>query len=132
MDERTFNGWVGFAALLVLIVGAIDFFMGLIAIIRGEYYVIHGSQLIVFDTTGWGWITLLLGIAIVLVGLGLGSGAGWARWVAIIVVSFGLLENLLWQGSTGFTLWSLTVITLQIIVIYALTARWNEPAATAA
>ena len=128
MDERTFNGWVGFAALLVLIVGAIDFFMGLIAIIRGEYYVIHGSQLIVFDTTAWGWITLLLGIGIVLVGFALAGGAGWARWVAIIVVSFGLLENLLWQGNTGFTLWSLTVLTLQIIVIYALTARWNEPA----
>jgi hypothetical protein len=128
MDERTWNGWVGFAALLVLIVGAMDFLIGLIAVIRGSYTVVHGSQLIIFDTTGWGWITLLLGIATVLVGLGLAGGASWARWVTLVVVTFGLLEHLLWRGES-VTLWSLTVLAMQIIVIYALTAKWNEPAA---
>ena len=85
------NGWVGFAALLALIIGMIDFIMGLIAIIRGEYYAIHGQQLIIFDTTTWGWVTLLMGIAIVLVGLMLANGSSFARWLTIIVVSVNLL-----------------------------------------
>ena len=69
MGTDSWSGWVGFAALLALIIGMIDFVMGLIAIIRGEYYAIHGQQLIIFDTTTWGWLTLLMGIAIVLIGL---------------------------------------------------------------
>ena len=126
-SSRSWNGWVGFAALLTLIIGTIDFMMGLIAIVRGEYYAIHGNALIVFDTTAWGWITLLIGIAVILVGLALANGSGFARWLVLIVVSFNLLAQLAWLGNTGYPLWSLTVVFLQILVIYALTARWNDP-----
>ena len=94
MGTDSWNGWVGFAALVALIIGMIDFVMGLIAIIRGEYYAIHGQQLIIFDTTTWGWLTLLMGIAIVLVGLALANGSGFARWLTIVVVSVNLLGNL--------------------------------------
>lgn len=120
------SGWIGFAALLMMIIGAIDFFEGLIAIIRGQYFVLHGDQLIVFNTTTWGWITLILGIILVLVGLGLAGGAGWARWVAIIVIVLNLIEQLGWLGNSQYPLWTLTLITLQIIVLFALTARWRD------
>ena len=132
MGTDGWNGWVGFAALLTLIVGMIDFIMGLVAIIRGEYYVIHGQQLIIFDTTTWGWITLLLGIAIVLVGLALANGSSFARWLTIVVVSLNLLANLGWLGNSAYPLWSLTLVALQIIVLYALTARWSRTGAAAA
>ena len=129
MGTDSWNGWVGFAALLTLIVGMIDFVMGLVAIIRGEYYTIHGDQLIIFDTTTWGWITLLIGIAIVLVGLMLANGSSFARWLTIVVVSVNLLSNLGWLGNSAYPLWSLTLVALQIIVLYALTARWNDAGA---
>jgi hypothetical protein len=129
-QSNAWSGWVGFAALLVLVIAAIDVLTGLIAMIRGSYYVIHGSQLIVFDTTAWGAITLIIGLGVAGVGFGLAGGAGWARWIALIVVSLNLLEHLLWLGNAGFTLWGLTLITMQILVIYALTARWNEAAHT--
>ena len=131
MGTDSWNGWVGFAALLTLIVGMIDFVMGLVAIIRGEYYTIHGDQLIIFDTTTWGWITLLIGIAIVLVGLMLANGSSFARWLTIVVVSVNLLSNLGWLGNSAYPLWSLTLVALQIIVLYALTARWNDAGAAA-
>ena len=131
MGTDSWNGWVGFAALLTLIVGMIDFVMGLVAIIRGEYYAIHGDQLIIFDTTTWGWVTLLLGIAIVLVGLMLANGSSFARWLTIVVVSVNLLSNLGWLGNSGYPLWSLTLVALQIIVLYALTARWSDSGAAA-
>ena len=131
MGTDSWNGWVGFAALLTLIVGMIDFVMGLVAIIRGEYYTIHGDQLIIFDTTTWGWITLLIGIAIVLVGLMLANGSSFARWLTIVMVSVNLLSNLGWLGNSAYPLWSLTLVALQIIVLYALTARWNDAGAAA-
>ena len=71
-------GWIGFAGILMLIVGGIDFFQGLIALIEDEYYVPTGSGFLVFDLTGWGWTMLIWGSLLVLGGLGLlagGSGA---------------------------------------------------------
>ena len=44
-------GWIAFAAVMMLVIGTLDFFEGLIAIFRDNYYVLHGNQLIVFDTT---------------------------------------------------------------------------------
>jgi hypothetical protein len=118
-------GWIVFAAVIMLIVGVLDFFEGLIAIIRDNYYVVHGNQLIVFDTTKWGWITLIWGIVLVIAGFGLWTGAGWARWFTIIVVGLNILGQLSWLGSSGYPLWSLVIITLNIIVLYALCARWK-------
>ena len=118
-------GWIVFAAIVMLVVGMLDFFEGLIAIIRGEYYVIHGNQLIVFDTTTWGWITMIFGIVLFLAGLALWGGSGWARWLTIVLVSLNTLGQLSWLGNTQYPLWTLTIIALNIIVIYALTARWG-------
>jgi hypothetical protein len=125
-SARAWSGWIGFAGLLLLIMGAIDFFEGLIAVIRGEYYVLHGDQLVVFDTTTWGWITIILGILLFLVGLGLAGGAGWARWTAIVLIAVNVIQQLGWLGNSQYPLWTLTVITLGIIVLYALTAKWSE------
>ena len=118
-------GWIVFAAVMLLVIGVLDFFEGLIAIIRSNYYVIHGNQLIVFDTTTWGWLTLIWGILLVLAGFGLWSGAGWARWFTIIVVSLNILGQLSWLGASAYPLWALVIITLNIIVLFALTARWQ-------
>jgi hypothetical protein len=124
--SRAWSGWIGFAGLTMLVIGSIDFFEGLIAVIRKTYFVATPSQIIIFDTTTWGWITMILGVLLALVGLGLVSGAGWARWTAIVILVFALLEQLAWLGNSSYTLWTLTVIALEIIVFYALTARWGE------
>ena len=126
--STTWTGWVGFASIMLTIIGAINFFEGLIAVIRDQYYVVHGDQLIVFDTTKWGWLMMIFGVLLFLVGLGLASAQGWARWTAIILVTINLLANLGWLGNSGYPLWTLTVITLEIVVIYALTIRWGEVA----
>ena len=78
-NER-WTGWIGFAGLLLVIIAMIDFFEGLIAIIRGSYYAVTPNQIIVFDTTTWGWLTLIWAVVIGLTGFGLLSGSTWARW----------------------------------------------------
>jgi hypothetical protein len=119
------TGWIVFAAVVMLIVGSIDVFEGLIAVIRKHYYVVTPEQIIVFNVTTWGWLTLIWGIVLILAGLALWSGATWARWFSIVVVGINLLGQLAWLGSTAYPLWTLTGIALSIIVIYALTARWE-------
>ena len=123
--KEPMSGWISFAAIVMLVVGMLDFFEGLIAVIRGQYFVIHGDQLIVFDTTTWGWITMILGIILVLAGFGLWSGAGWARWFTIVVVILNILAQLGWLGNSAYPLWAIVVLTLNVVVLYALTARWE-------
>ena len=38
------GGWIAFAGWLMIIVGLLDFFQGLIAIIRKEYYAIAARR----------------------------------------------------------------------------------------
>ena len=126
--STAWSGWVGFAGWLMVLVGVIDFFEGLIAIIRGQYYVATANQVVVFDTTTWGWLTLLGGIVLLLVGYGLLMRASWARWVAIIAISVNLIGQLGFLGSAAYPLWALTVVGLTFVVLYALIVRWNEAA----
>ena len=52
--KQPMAGWIFFAAVMMLIVGALDLIEGLIAVIRDKYYVLAPDQVIVFDTTTWG------------------------------------------------------------------------------
>jgi hypothetical protein len=128
-SPRAWSGWIGFAGLMMMIIGAIDFFEGLIAVIRKEYYAFTPQGLIIFNTTTWGWLAMIFGIVLFLVGIGLTGGAGWARWVGIILISVNLLGQLGWLGNSQTPIWTLTVVALQIIVLYALTARWQDAGA---
>ena len=90
----SWTGWIGFAAIMLTLIGSITFFEGLVAIIRDEYYVVTGKQVLLFDLTTWGWIMLFWGVLLFLAGLGLAAGSGWARWFAIFVVALNLFGQL--------------------------------------
>ena len=126
MNSKSMAGWIGFAAIVLVIIGAIDFFQGLIALFEDEYYVVTGSGFLVLDLTGWGWTMMIWGVLLVLAGLGLAAGQGWARWFAIVVISLNFIAQLGFLGNTQYPLWSLTAVALNIIVLYALTVRWSE------
>jgi hypothetical protein len=124
--NSAWTGWIAFAGWLMIIVGALDFLQGLIAIIRDQYYVLTADQIIVFDLTTWGWITLIWGIVVALAGLSLLSGAGWARWFTIVVGSLNFIVQLGFVGGAQYPLWALTALALTAVVLYALIVRWDE------
>jgi hypothetical protein len=128
MNSKSMAGWIGFAGILLVIVGSIDFFQGLIALFEDEYFVVTASGFLVVDLTAWGWIMLIWGVLLISAGLGLASGQGWARWLAIVVVALNFIVQLGFLGNSQYPLWSLTVMALNVIVLYALTARWSESA----
>jgi hypothetical protein len=120
------TGWVGFAGLLMILIGFLDLFQGLIAIIRDKYYLVTPQQIILFDMTTWGWITLIWGIVVGLAGFALLTGSGWARWFTIVVASLNIVVQLGFVGSSQYPLWALTVLALNVITLYALIVRWGE------
>ena len=124
--SKSMAGWIGFAGILMLIVGSIDVVQGLIALFEDDYYVVTRSGFLVVDLTGWGWIMLIWGLLLVLAGGALLSGQSWARWFTIIAVSVNFLVQLGFLGNSSYPLWTLTALALNVIVLYALTARWSE------
>ena len=81
MNSKSMAGWIGFAGILILIVGMLDFFQGLIALFRDNYYVVSASGFIVVDLTKWGWIMLIWGVLLVLAGIGTPRRAGMGTLV---------------------------------------------------
>ena len=127
MPSRTFwAGWVGFAGILMVVIGILEFFEGLVAIVRDNYYVFAPGQLIVFDVTKWGWITMLWGVVVLLAGWGLLSGATWARWFTIVVGVINFVAQLGFVGNSQYPLWAITVLALNVLVLYALIVRWDD------
>jgi len=127
MASRGFwAGWVTFAGILMVVIGFLDFFEGLIAVIRGQYYFVGTQQIIVFNVTTWGWIAMIWGVVMLLAGWGLLSGATWARWFTIVVGSINFFVELGFLGNTTTPLWTLIVLSLNILVLYALIVRWED------
>ena len=126
MNARSMSGWIGFGGLMMIVLGGLAILEGLIAIFEDEYFVVTQSGYLVFDLTGWGWIMLIWGILLILVGFALVSGQSWARWTSIALVGLNILGQLGFLGNANYPLWALTALALNIIVLYALTARWTE------
>ncbi|HEU6444364.1 MAG TPA: hypothetical protein VFL61_04830 [Gaiellaceae bacterium] len=127
MTRDGWTGWIAFAAFMLLLVGAVDMIQGVFAIIEDDYIVGTPEGLAIIDVTGWGWLNLVWGGLLFLAGLALLGGAGWARWLAIIGVSVGAVAQMgfLANYPQAYPLWNVAVLALQIIVLYALIARWE-------
>jgi len=59
-----------------------------------------------------------------LAGLGPFSAKAWSRWFAIIVVFVNVIGQFAWFPA--FPLWSIVVIALGVVVLFALTSHWQE------
>ena len=87
---------------------------------------ITSKGIAILDVTAWGWATLIWGALLILVALGLMGGAGWARWLAIIGVAVNAIQQMAFMANypQAYPLWNLIIVALNVVVLYALTARW--------
>ena len=122
--ERGPTGWVIFAAVMVVIIGSLNFLYGLAAVLNDQVVVVGGHGAIIADLTTWGWVTMILGAIVALVGIALAGGATWARWTAVVLVGLNAIEQL-WIFPAA-PLWALLIVILDVVIIYNLTARWSE------
>jgi hypothetical protein len=126
-SQDSWSGWIVFAGFVIVIVGALDILQGFVGILQDEYVVATAKGLAIVDVTTWGWVTLLWGGLLVLAGLGLLGGAGWARWLAIIGVTVNAIQQMAFMANypQAYPLWNILIVTLNLVVLYALTARWQ-------
>ncbi len=118
------GGWVIFAGVMMLVLGLLDTFWGLAAVINDEVITVGGrGGVVVWDISAWGWFHLITGSLVALTGLGLLGAQSWARWFGVFFVSLNMLAQF---GSIGlFPLWSIMIIAIDVVILYQLTARWQ-------
>jgi hypothetical protein len=118
------TGWVVFASIMLAVVGLVNAFQGIAALVDDSYFIVGEDQLLVGDFTTWGVLMLLWGCAQLAAGVGLNSGRGWARDMAVAIAAVSILIQTAFLAA--YPAWSVTIIALDVVIIYALTARWAE------
>ena len=118
-------GWISFAAIMLMVTGAINLVQGLVALFQDDYFLVRtGDELLITDFTGWGIIMLVWAALLFIGGLSLSAGRGWARWFAIFVACLSILVQIAFLN--GFPILSAMIIALDVLVIFALSAHWDE------
>lgn len=100
---------------------------GIVALVRNEIYVATPRYLFAFDLTTWGWIQLILGIVVAIAGVGVITGQLWGRLVGITLAALSMLAN--FAFIPYYPLWSLSIIALNVFVIWALCVYNRDTAA---
>jgi hypothetical protein len=124
-DPTGWTGWVVFAAFMMIMLGSFQAIEGLVAIFKDDFYHVRPSGLVIsVDYSAWGWVHLLLGALIVLAGVGILAGNVLARTVGVILAGISALLNLVFIEA--YPIWSVIIITVDVLVIYALIVHGRE------
>jgi len=114
-----------FAAILMIIAGALGSLQGISLIAKEDYYVQPAGYWIDTGASTWGWWHLIVGLIVLAAGFGVISGAAWARWLGILFVGFQLITNFLFIPVQPW--WAFTLILVDLWVIHALFVHRRLP-----
>ena len=123
-DEERGAGWLLFAATMLGLAGIMSVIDGIVALGKSKVY-FAGATYVVSDVRTWGWIVLLVGILLILAAGGVMAGSGWSRWFGMFAAGLSVISHFTWMQVYPF--WSLTVVTLGVLVIYALARYGGKP-----
>jgi hypothetical protein len=116
-EEKQGRGWVDFAGLMFILVGILNLIAGVTALVKKEYFV-DGGQLFT-SIQVWGWVWLILGVLQLVAGYLVWARSAGGRALALALAGISLAVWFLTMGLHPW--WTIIVLTLNSLVIYALT-----------
>ena len=118
-------GWIAFAGTMMVLLGSFHVIQGLVAVFKDEYFVVGKSGLVVnVDYTTWGWVHIIGGLIIAGAGVALFTGKIWARTIGVLLALASSIVNISFLAA--YPIWSTIMITVDILVIWALTVHGSE------
>jgi hypothetical protein len=121
------TGWVLFAAIMFGIAACLNIIWGIAAVSNSHFFVAN-THYVISDLNTWGWIVMGFGAVEALAALSIWRGGAFGRWFGIIVAGLAVIAAML--SIPAYPLWSLVLVALDILVIYALAAYGGKPAMT--
>lgn len=119
-------GWIAFASVMMIIGGSLNLMYGFIALVNDTWVGWNEvtSRAVLIDLTSWGWAHIILGACLLLAGIGVLSGNILARTIGVIVAGLSMIANFFFIPV--YPIWALTVIVIDVLVIWALTAHGRD------
>jgi hypothetical protein len=117
-------GWIVFAAVLLIMDGIFQIVIGMTALFNPSWFVLTQHGLAVFNLTTWGWVQSLLGLLLIGVGWSLFHASVVGRTLAVFIAALSAVANLAFISA--YPIWSIVVIVVDILVIYALVVHGGE------
>jgi len=102
----------------MMTVGLFQMLQGLVALIDDEFYVVLDNYTFELDVTAWGWIHLIIGAVVAVTGYFVVRGELWARVAGMVLAGLTAVANFLWIPY--YPLWSMLVLSLSVLIIWAL------------
>jgi hypothetical protein len=112
------------AAVFMMIGGLLDFFQGLAAVIRGQFFVTLPNYAFSISVSGWGWLHLVMGAVVFATGAALLTDHLWARIAGVVIASLSAVMNFVMLPY--YPVWAFVIIALDIFVIWALLTPRNR------
>ena len=116
-------GWISFAGFMLILGGSFAIFAGLGGVLNPDSL---GAKDLVFGQSAdtWGWWHILWGLVILLSGFGVFSGNVLARTVGVIAATVSAISAFV--SMPIYPLWGLTVVIIDVAIIWALTAHGRD------
>jgi hypothetical protein len=119
------NGWVRFGGIIMVVGGAFAVVEGVLALVAPSTYILTRGGVVGVGLPVWGWLHVVLGVLVLATGAGLlrREIPGWARAAGTALVAINIVVQLAWLPASP--IWSIIVITLDVVVLYALFVAWD-------
>jgi hypothetical protein len=122
--DGLWSGVIGFASIMLLLLGGFHGLGGIVALLTETHYEVPSSQLVVsvsYDV--YGWIHLALGVALCFLGVALIARQPWTRVAVVVLAVLSALTNLAFLAAAPA--WYSLMILLDVVVIYAVTVHFD-------
>ena len=113
-------GLAVFAGILAGIMGVMNLIYGILLLVNAEFLLLAEDGLFYVDATALGWLLLIFGAVQVAASIGILTAQTWARLVGIAWASLVVVGHMFFLPANRF--WSLLIIALGVLIIYALSA----------
>ena len=107
--------WLDFAGIMLILVGFFNIISGISAISDAK---VMSPHVLFANLHAWGWFFLIVGILQILAGWGVMKGANWAAIFGIVTAFVNAISQL--SASHTSTVWALTIVAIDVFVIYGL------------
>jgi hypothetical protein len=119
------SGWTTFAGVVGIVVGGYNALSGIGALANDDTIASQAQNVLYgIDLTGWGWLWLLVGLAQLLAGVLILQGNQWGRLLGVSMAGLSALITVF--VIFVFPLWSIAVLTLDCLVLYALFTQGED------
>jgi len=121
-------GLVLFASVVLVVTGCFNLIQGIAAAAGSDVFPAH-THFVFANLTTWGWVTAILGALQLVAAVGVLAANQMFRWFAVVVIGLNAIDQMFFIPA--YPVWSLAIVAMDVVALYALCAHGSRENITA-